>query len=192
MQNASEWAGTDWTFAAPLGALKLQGTGTDSFFESNPFTVSASTKYKIVMNIVALGNDGSIRPRLGNQFGDTFTTSGLKTFYITTSNTDQLEIQGNDASVSGPLLINSMSVKEVLTEVQDGENINITPGSKGSGDSGAGASDGIITLGDGGTTNYIDISSTGDTVFVGSAGLPFAEIYARDNTTTTSTSTRNF
>jgi len=38
-------------------------------------------------------------------------------------------------------------------------------------------------------TNYVEVSSTGDLVFVGSSGLAFAEIYARDNTTTTSTST---
>lgn len=35
-------------------------------------------------------------------------------------------------------------------------------------------------IGDGGTTNYLDISATGDTTFVGSAGLPFGEIYAND------------
>ncbi len=38
-------------------------------------------------------------------------------------------------------------------------------------------------------TNYVSIDGTGDVVFVGGAGLPFAEIYARDNTATTSTST---
>ncbi len=38
-------------------------------------------------------------------------------------------------------------------------------------------------------TNYLEVSTTGDLTFVGTAGLPFAEIYARDNTTTTSTST---
>ena len=53
----------------------------------------------------------------------------------------------------------------------------------------AGIFEGITLLGDGGTTNYVDISATGDVVFVGSAGLPFGEIYARDNTATTSTST---
>lgn len=36
------------------------------------------------------------------------------------------------------------------------------------------------TIGDGGTTNYVEISPTGDQTFVGSAGLPFAEIYAND------------
>ena len=38
-------------------------------------------------------------------------------------------------------------------------------------------------------TNYVTTDATGDMVFVGGAGLPFAEIYARDNTATTSTST---
>ena len=38
-------------------------------------------------------------------------------------------------------------------------------------------------------TNYLEVSTTGDLTFVGTAGLPFAEIYARDNTATTSTST---
>ncbi len=38
-------------------------------------------------------------------------------------------------------------------------------------------------------TNYVTIDGTGNMVFVGGAGLPFAEIYARDNTATTSTST---
>ena len=35
------------------------------------------------------------------------------------------------------------------------------------------------------TTNYIDVSSTGDQVFVGSAGLPYAEISATGNSTET-------
>jgi len=39
---------------------------------------------------------------------------------------------------------------------------------------------GVTTIGDGGTTNYTEIGSTGDQTFVGSAGLPFAEIYAND------------
>ena len=68
---------------------------------------------------------------------------------------------------------------------QDSGDIDIFVGAAGS----AGGSQGVITLGDGGTTNYMEISPTGDLVFVGSAGLPFAEIYARDNTATTSTST---
>ncbi len=41
----------------------------------------------------------------------------------------------------------------------------------------------------GGATNNIEISTGGNLVFVGGAGLAFAEIYARDNTATTSTST---
>ncbi len=44
-------------------------------------------------------------------------------------------------------------------------------------------------IGDGGTTNYTDIDNNGKVVFVGTAGLAFGEIYARDNTATTSTST---
>ena len=46
----------------------------------------------------------------------------------------------------------------------------------------------VIRMGDF-DTNYLEVSTTGDLTFVGTAGLPFAEIYARDNTTTTSTST---
>ncbi|KKM89319.1 hypothetical protein LCGC14_1249850, partial [marine sediment metagenome] len=51
------------------------------------------------------------------------------------------------------------------------------------------ASADTFTVGDGGITNYMEVSGTGDVVFVGSAGLAFGEIYARDNTATTSTST---
>lgn len=39
---------------------------------------------------------------------------------------------------------------------------------------------GLTNIGDGGTTNYVEISATGDQVFVGSGGLPFAEIYVAD------------
>ena len=35
-------------------------------------------------------------------------------------------------------------------------------------------------------TNYVTIDATGNLVFVGGGGLAFAEIYARDNTATTS------
>jgi len=38
-------------------------------------------------------------------------------------------------------------------------------------------------IGDGGTTNYVQISSTGDVVFVGAAGLAFGEIYVQGNST---------
>lgn len=39
---------------------------------------------------------------------------------------------------------------------------------------------GITQIGDGGTTNYVDISATGDTHFVGSGGLLFGSFYGND------------
>ena len=38
-------------------------------------------------------------------------------------------------------------------------------------------------------TNYVEVGTTGNVVFVGSAGLAFAEIYAQDNTTPTTITT---
>jgi len=36
---------------------------------------------------------------------------------------------------------------------------------------------GVLQAGDGGTTNYVDISATGDQIFVGSAGLAYGSMY---------------
>ncbi len=41
------------------------------------------------------------------------------------------------------------------------------------------------------TTNYMEVNSTGDVVFVGSAGLPYAEIYVKDSTATISVDSDN-
>ncbi len=41
----------------------------------------------------------------------------------------------------------------------------------------------ITTIGDGGSTNYVEFSATGDQVFVGSSGLCFAEIFVQANNT---------
>lgn len=49
-----------------------------------------------------------------------------------------------------------------------GANVNIKPGSGGTGATANGA-DGIITIGDGGVTDYTQISATGDRKYVGSA-----------------------
>jgi len=46
---------------------------------------------------------------------------------------------------------------------------------------------GVVKIGS--STNYINISTTGDQTFVGSAGLPFAEIHTHDNSTATSVAT---
>jgi hypothetical protein len=43
---------------------------------------------------------------------------------------------------------------------------------------------GTLNAGDGGTTNYAEVSATGDLTFVGSAGLPFAQIYEEDGSST--------
>ncbi len=51
------------------------------------------------------------------------------------------------------------------------------------------AADGVVTIGDGGTTNYAQISQTGDLTFVGSAGLSFGEISVKDNLTSDEVST---
>lgn len=47
-------------------------------------------------------------------------------------------------------------------------------------------------LGDGGTTNYVDIDSSGKVVYVGTSGVPFGEIYTNDNAVTTSVSSAGF
>jgi hypothetical protein len=49
--------------------------------------------------------------------------------------------------------------------------------------SGAVTVNGTSTIGDGGSTNYMEVSNTGDVVFVGGAGLAFGEIYAYNNST---------
>lgn len=51
-----------------------------------------------------------------------------------------------------------------------GGNVNISPGSGGTGADANGA-DGIITIGDGGTVNYTQISAKGNLFFVGTAGF---------------------
>ncbi len=42
---------------------------------------------------------------------------------------------------------------------------------------------GVTTLGDGGVTDYTEIDSSGSVVFVGNAGLCYADMYVVDNTT---------
>jgi len=48
---------------------------------------------------------------------------------------------------------------------------------------------GALTIGDGGTTNYVHFAADGDLVFVGTAGLPFADISVYNNGTADTIST---
>ncbi|KKL11963.1 hypothetical protein LCGC14_2540510, partial [marine sediment metagenome] len=91
---------------------------------------------------------------------------------------DKLQVVGNviigdsEAGVDYTLTWDGENSNGVLTWMEDEDRLDFADS---------------VRVGDG--TNQVDIDNTGDLTFVGSAGLPFAEIYARDNTATTSTST---
>jgi len=71
------------------------------------------------------------------------------------------------------LSVGANGVTTINTVDSDGSlgNLHLTP-------------DGSTTIGDGGTTNYLQISPTGDSIFHGSGGLVFGEIYGYDTNTT--------
>jgi len=130
-----DWSGTNWTDYSncpptcppTVLAKKHTGTSNDSLTEDTPFNPTVSKEYRI--RIKMSGTVGTTYATFGGQTSQNWTSSGTKTWYVTASNTDELIIYSN----GNGCLIETISVKEVTTEAQKGEDAIISGGVTGSG-----------------------------------------------------------
>ena len=153
--------------------LRLDTTDADNSTSNAGIVLSEATTTKWT-----LVNDGDDSDKF--KFGLTGTSDAVMTIVPDgkvgigeTSPQDLLEVNG------------TVLVKDKLKFTQDDGNEYIDSEADGDLDIVATTSVDIkagtdITLGDGGTTNYVEVSATGDVVFVGSGGLAFADICAND------------
>ena len=187
---------SDGTQASP--ALKFNDTNT-GFYKSGDsvsFSLNNSTKMTIDETGVGIGVtdpdvplevNGNITLRTTGNHTFFMKTTGLntvprfiisndtRTWVLTVDGADQDKFKiKNDSFGTTPLTIDAQATGNVgISTTSPDTKLQVV---------------GDVKFGDD-NTNYVTIDATGNLVFVGGAGLAFGEIYARDNTTTTSTST---